>query len=349
MKALALFMATTVAAFAGTVRDDANLIGPEIGKVRDVVATKPVWVETMVQRPPDIKVYADNRIAGLTTNGFIIVVTTQPRAWRISMVPIGLAAAPKVEAVGQRMAAEFKKGDIATGIMTASNELMGLTKAGESSNFWEYFLYTTLAILVFSVVAAVISLILTTRRSRAKEVAELEALRNERERKERRQAEVSRREERERRERPVPRRPVEPVNPTNPYFRMNRDDRERVVTRYVDHPQYSPGLLDDPIRFMLFMQMVEMSNQATVQDPTRIMAARQPPPMPPPRRDPDPPLERLSQRSDPEPERSDSSGSSGSWGSSSSSSSSSPSYDSGSSSSDAGSSGGDSSGGGGSW
>jgi hypothetical protein len=95
---IALLLVSAFTAVAGTLRDDANLFGPDGPRVDAALANSKVWVETMVKRPDDLKSYADTRISQLG-EGFLIIITTQPKAWRISMQPVGLAASPRTEAV----------------------------------------------------------------------------------------------------------------------------------------------------------------------------------------------------------------------------------------------------------
>src|SRR5262245_36595903 len=126
MKTAALLLATTLAATAGTLQDNANLFGPDAARVNAALVNSKVWVESMVQKPSDIKSYADTRIAQLG-DGFLILITTQPKAWRISMNPVGLAASPRTEDVGNRMASKFKQGRMADAVITAATELTALT------------------------------------------------------------------------------------------------------------------------------------------------------------------------------------------------------------------------------
>lgn len=380
---IALLVATTLSAAAGTLRDDANLFGPDKARVDAALVNSKVWVESMVKRPDDIKAYADTRIAQLG-DGFLILITTQPKAWRISMNPVGLAASPRTEAVGNKMAATFKQGRMADGVIAAAVELTALTKpAAAFPWFW-----VIGGVIIIGAFGALLVYWIgrglrekqeqerqraeaeeeAARSSRAQREAEererdREELRKQRAEQRKADAERQAREAEERRNRPVP--PVEPrpqprnaavrerhpfPEPiVNPYESMNRAQRVEVVHRYESHPSYHSGLLDDPVAFLLFMTMVQNQSQSREHPFVQMMQNPSPPPAPAPRRrepEPEPELERPSRsyRSEPEPSRSDSSGSSGGWSSDSPSSS-----DSGSSASDSSSSASDSSGSGGSW
>lgn len=127
---LALLLVFSCSVFAGTLTDSANVFGPQGRTVNNALASLPVWFETFVATPSEgIKLYADARIAALTQRGFIVVVTTQPRAWRISMAPEGIASSEAVRMAGDRMAAQFKAGRFADGALGAARELTQLADA----------------------------------------------------------------------------------------------------------------------------------------------------------------------------------------------------------------------------
>ncbi len=64
---------------AGTLTDNANVFGPGADTVRKSLQSIPVWIETQVSTPTEgLKAFSDNKIAGLTNRGFLVVITTQP-------------------------------------------------------------------------------------------------------------------------------------------------------------------------------------------------------------------------------------------------------------------------------
>ena len=364
MKTTLALLLTTVSALAGTLRDDANLFGPDAARVNAALVSSKVWVETLVQKPADIKSYSDTRIAQLG-EGFVIIITTQPRAWRISMYPVGLAASPRVEDVGQRMATKFKAGRMADAVIVAAAELTKMTAptpvleapAKPSEPMSTGAIIGIVAgggfILLFGGM-----LVLFVRRSiQDKQEAERQRAdmeeageRTRRARMEEQmresQAHEEARKERQRRERPVPKLDPAPIpelirrrqaQDSNPYAGMTRDQRIEIVHRYEDHPSYHQSLVDDPVRLMLFMHLMnsESHHNSPAPPPPRQVHHREP--------EPEPEIERSTPSFRSEPSRSDESGSSGGWSSSSSDSSPSPSSDSSSAAST------DSSGSGGSW
>lgn len=114
-------------AFAGPLNDSANVFGPRAKDVRDAIASMPVTIETRVDTPPGgLKAYADTLAS--ETRGFYVVITTQPREWRVSMNPVGLASSEGVRLAGDAMVTRFKRGQFAEGAIGLANELVRLTQ-----------------------------------------------------------------------------------------------------------------------------------------------------------------------------------------------------------------------------
>lgn len=345
---IALLLVSALTAVAGTLRDDANLFGPDRARVEAALGSSQVWVESMVKRPDDLKSYADTRIAQLG-DGFIIVITTQPKAWRISMSPPGLAASPRTEAVGNKMASTFKQGRMADGVIAAARELTALTKptgkieSPPMAAGTKFVLLVGIAIVGLCVICLIWYFVRAARQNARDRQAE-EARKAQEEEERLARLRRDRREERQAEQKkwqrpsggigsaPLPGRaaptpkppPQPPPQEPNPYENMTPAQRREVVHHYVHDHRYNDGLLNDPLAFYLFMNAVQPRHETiTMQQ----QPAFTPPPAPaftpaPRHRDPDPEpeLERSSRSySRPEPSRSDESGSSGSYSSDSSS------------------------------
>ncbi|MFT3870848.1 MAG: hypothetical protein QM715_20535 [Nibricoccus sp.] len=133
---LGLFIALFVESHAGTVDDSAALFGNRLEEVRLALADLPVSIETRQTAPSEgLRVYADRRVNEEFNRGFVVVIATQPRGWRISMNPQSLASPEYVRVLGDRMAADFKRGryvEGATQLATSLNQLT-LSRAVPSS------------------------------------------------------------------------------------------------------------------------------------------------------------------------------------------------------------------------
>lgn len=126
---IALLAFLCVSALAGNLTDTANIFGPDASKVSAVIENLPIWIETSLETPPGgIKPYADARVERLTQRGFLIVLTTQPRAWRVSMNPIGIASSEGVRLAGDQMVAKFKRGKFSEGAIGLTQELVRLSE-----------------------------------------------------------------------------------------------------------------------------------------------------------------------------------------------------------------------------
>lgn len=313
IRLIAFAVALLASAFAGPLNDSANVFGPRGKDVSAAISSLPVTIETRVDSPTGgIKAYADAKAAE-ATRGFYVVITTQPREWRVSMNPVGLASSEGVRLAGEGMVARFKRGQFADGAIGMAQELARLTQAvvppmrsapqtaaivkkDNSLEIWFWIMGGLIGIV------AVISLVVWLVRR-------------------------SDRLESERRERWAP-------QPTSTRAtRPNQAEAQRVFDSYTPeqrrtiieerhHHHYSSGAGTDPLLFWMLLNASQPHYAPSViaYDPRHHTPT------------PSPSYDQPEQRRE-----------------SSSDSYSSPNYDSGSSSSDSGSSSSDSSGGGGSW
>ena len=303
-------------AIAGTLTDSATVFGPNGKNFSDSIASLPVWIETQEKTPPNgLKDYADAQVKELTQHGFLLVVTTQPRAWRVSMNPVGLASSEGVRLAGDAMVKEFKTGNFADGAIILAEDLNQLTtgKAVSETSDSRIVLWSVSAIFGLVVLVGIVIVVATRRNTR-------------------REAEIRE----QRKVTPTPKPTVEQArahweqvsNAPNAaqakqVFDSYTPVQRETIIQERHHHHYSSGASTDPLLFYMLLN----SSQPHYYAPTTIYEA------PEPSRHHSPP---------PEPDRSSSS-------SSDYSSSSSSSFDSGSSSFDSGSSFSDSSGSGGSW
>lgn len=127
IRLIAFAVALCASAFAGPLNDSANVFGPRAKEVSNAIASIPVTIETRVDVPPGgLKAYADAQAS--ETRGFYVVITTQPREWRVSMNPVGLASSEGVRLAGDAMVARFKRGQFAEGAIGLAQELVRLTQ-----------------------------------------------------------------------------------------------------------------------------------------------------------------------------------------------------------------------------
>ncbi|MES2366984.1 MAG: TPM domain-containing protein [Pseudomonadota bacterium] len=329
MKIILTVLLLSFSSFAQKVTDSANMLGNNRATLEEKLKDLPVWIETWTAAPgPDLKAYADSKIKSYGQDrSFIIVVTTQPRGWRISMNPTGFVGGEATRTVGDRMAGLFKRGDFYNAFLNAGQDLSYLAseKAApapakpesdepkKSSLMW----------WVIGGCAGMVSIVLITYLAlRPKKTKPIHEPKKEAVKKE------------------LPKiTPTEKLKAQRVYEKYSPTERRTIVNNYITSPYYHTGIWDDPFQFYLFMHMVD-APQRHDPEPARQSAAYSAP-------------EPTRYVLDPTPasySRSDDSGSSGSsWSSSDSGSS----YDSGSSSSDSSSSSSDSSsdsgGSGGSW
>lgn len=86
-------------------------------------------MESFTSLSENIKTYADAKARELSRDNpkvFVIVVTTQPRAWRISFAPTDFLGGEATRQIGDDMAAKFKKGEFYNGLANASTRLNAL-------------------------------------------------------------------------------------------------------------------------------------------------------------------------------------------------------------------------------
>ena len=133
MKKLILLVAITALwvfpVRAGHVIDSANILGYQDTQLNQSIESIPVFIETY-ENIFNIRSFADNRVKDLTSRGFIIVVTTNPRAWRISMTPERITSGESTRIIGDEMASHFKRGDFYNGLNGAAHSLNKLLVSG---------------------------------------------------------------------------------------------------------------------------------------------------------------------------------------------------------------------------
>jgi uncharacterized membrane protein YgcG len=123
MRTLFLWFLLATSVFASHVIDHAGIIPDDQEQRLDLsLDSSSVWIETWPALPSgnDIKSYGDRRARELTQRGFLIVVTMQPKAWRISMSPIGLVSGASTQPIGDMMATKFKGGHFYDGLLYGS-------------------------------------------------------------------------------------------------------------------------------------------------------------------------------------------------------------------------------------
>ncbi len=163
---LTLFL-TAICVGAGTLNDGANIFGPDSGKVADALRDKPVWIETAVKTPiAGLKSYADEKVGILTNRGFLVVITTQPRAWRISMAPAGLASSEATRMAGDAMTEKFKHGKFSEGGIELAQKLTDLSNPEKAKAGSGAFLFWGVIFVVVFVLLVVIFFLLISRRDR---------------------------------------------------------------------------------------------------------------------------------------------------------------------------------------
>lgn len=223
---------------SGTLVDNANLLGPEAQRVREVVNNaSPVWIETHVSLAEPLNHRADGLAmsgwSSTKTNAFAIVITTNPRAWRISMYPQGCVSSEFTRQVGDAMAAKFKQGKFADGLILAAQKLS--TPNTASFSWGEWWPIITCGAIGLLIVGIIIWLCRPARR-----------------------VDQQIKEQRENIRRTL--RPPEKAKADRVFNRMSRNEREVFIESHRDHPYYRQGLLDDPVGFYLFMDAIQGNN-----------------------------------------------------------------------------------------
>ncbi len=117
---LCLFLAPLLN--AGSVSDNANILGPKLEQLESQISSLPIFIESH-EHLDDPRVYADTQVKHLTNKGFLIVVTTNPRKWRISMTPERVVSGESTRLIGDQMMIYFKRGDYCGGLLYASIKL----------------------------------------------------------------------------------------------------------------------------------------------------------------------------------------------------------------------------------
>jgi len=119
---LVLLFIGTIQLNAGSVTDNANVLGSRLYELNEQVAALPIFIESH-EHLDDPRAYADSKVKQLTNKGFLIVVTTNPRKWRISMTPDRVVSGEETRIIGDKMMPYFKKADYYSGFLMAATEL----------------------------------------------------------------------------------------------------------------------------------------------------------------------------------------------------------------------------------
>src|SRR5580658_7579055 len=93
---IALLTLIPTLAFGQHVADEAGFLTPDkLAAVEAALANRPVYVQTLATKPEDLRAYANTRMEHFLHDGvkarasFLIVVSKEPRAWRIAQSPAG--------------------------------------------------------------------------------------------------------------------------------------------------------------------------------------------------------------------------------------------------------------------
>ena len=128
---LGLATALFASSLATRVSDGAGMLSaPKVAALNETLQGRHVWVETF-GAPPEggLQAYAEKRVAeltGPTEEGFLIALSTSPRAWQIRMHPEARVPGHLTEVIGNTMGSAFRKGDVYEGLLNAANQLEGL-------------------------------------------------------------------------------------------------------------------------------------------------------------------------------------------------------------------------------
>ncbi len=220
--------------FAGQLNDSANIFGPQGVKVAEHIKTLPVWIETQITTPREgLKEFADTKIKTLTDHGFIAVITTQPRAWRISMHPQGLVSSESTRLAGEKMTKEFKKGNFVQGAIGLADALNDLTQERSGINpIW----IVIFIILGFIIVVFIIFGFFLKKSKPPLSKTKIDIITK--------KSTVN----------------TEETQKANTLFsKYTLNERRDMAYEYRDNPRYSSSILDDPIMFYLFMNSMNHS------------------------------------------------------------------------------------------
>lgn len=124
-----LFLAGALgaSAFAGEIKDGANIFRDEAGHLSKALARANIWMETRMTTPTEgLKTYADAKARQVAPRSFYVVITMQPREWHISMNPEGLVSPERVRRAGDAMAASFREGRMDLGASELIMDLLDL-------------------------------------------------------------------------------------------------------------------------------------------------------------------------------------------------------------------------------
>ncbi len=249
--------ALCVPAFAGQLIDSANIFGPRAADVASTLASLPVSIETRVSTPAEgLKVYADSKAE---RNNFYVVITTQPRGWRISMNPVGLASSESVRIAGDHMSAKFRQGDFAGGAIGLARELEKLTHpvsavyhaapvasvatpvSSQMDETLYWFLWIAGGCLGFVIICALIIWFINWRNDKKEAKRRQEAFNSKAAAYMAGNPKLSKSEQAKAREQ---------------FDSYTPEQRERISVQYVNHPYYHSSILNDPFMFYWFMTTI---------------------------------------------------------------------------------------------
>jgi hypothetical protein len=233
------------------VVDYAKLLGGDAETLNRSLASGNVWFETFATAPGgDLKAYADKRIADLAgkDRAFLIVVTTEPRKWRISMSPVGFVSPAATQKIGEELGAGLRRGDVKAAVTTAAEQLEALrTKAQAkpaASSSDEWWLISIAIGVVF--LACVFGFAIVYDRKRKRREREEAAWRAERQRYSVQMAKTAA--ENASRKCPTPSdREVRRV-----WDRYSADERRDIIQRYQYHPR-SEAASHNPLDFWFLL------------------------------------------------------------------------------------------------
>lgn len=252
MKKHLLLLLLPLTLIGGTVSDHAGLLGNSLGVSADI-ANQPVWIETRIDTPPGgIKAYADQRVREVTDKGFYIVITTSPRAWRISMTPQNVVDPDQVLKIGERMVPEMRVGNFQGAFIGAAAELTRALQLGakpqEAEESWTWLWWTLGIVGVIGVAWGAVAALYRARSRAREDQARRETARFQRESA---SARLNFREAHNTKKRAAS------MDAKSFYASFDSDGERRAVTKaYESDPRFSSDIYNDPVMFWWYWSTV---------------------------------------------------------------------------------------------
>lgn len=260
MKTLLILILTTWSCIAGTLNDTQGIFAGHEATISSAIAGEPVWIETATGMTKDgLRQYADSHVREITQRGFLVVINTNPKAWRISVNPPGMADSEMVRRAGDAMAARFRNSQFEEGAIGVARELTRLSQPQTTTRtvttttrtvqrpvivhdytaLWVFFGLVFGGLFLWWCVVMIAEW--AARRDRIAERREL------------------REEERLLRASGGAGTAATPSVATAQaaFDRYTPSQREAYATRYVSHPSYYPGIWNDPLQFYMFMRLMD--------------------------------------------------------------------------------------------